>query len=309
MSPSPTLPSGPIILVGVGRSGSTALHRALAHHPAFAVLTGAAERWPRRPGRNRLACALRQSPGIGGWARGRLAPGECYQFWESHRPGLRRPYRDLRADDVLPRDRRDLPQALAAALPPGKIPLLKFTGWPRVGFLAEVFPEARFVHVLRDGRAVAASLLAVGFWRGWQGPGGWRWGALPPELDARWRVAKEDFATLAGLQWQLLVEAFDRAKSQLPEERFLEVRYEDLCADPAATFGDLLRFCGLLEGNSPPPARDVVGNATFLRRLERLPFRSANDKWKQRLDPRQIQRLEQAIGPALEARAYPLSGT
>jgi len=38
----------------------------------------------------------------------------------------------------------------------------KYTGWSRIAFFKEIFPEARFVHVIRDGRAVAACADAPG---------------------------------------------------------------------------------------------------------------------------------------------------
>jgi omega-hydroxy-beta-dihydromenaquinone-9 sulfotransferase len=41
--------------------------------------------------------------------------------------------------------------------------LLKITGWPRISFLSEIFEEAKLVHTMRDGRAVANSMLNVRF--------------------------------------------------------------------------------------------------------------------------------------------------
>src|SRR3712207_7426845 len=46
--------------------------------------------------------------------------------------------------------------------------------------LSEIFKDAKFIHLMRDGRAVANSLLHVYFWSGWKGPGNWGWGQLSP---------------------------------------------------------------------------------------------------------------------------------
>ena len=51
--------------------------------------------------------------------------------------------------------------------------LLKITRWPMIGFLLEIFEEAKFVHMMRDGRAVTNSMLNVGFGRGRGGPKNW----------------------------------------------------------------------------------------------------------------------------------------
>ena len=40
----------------------------------------------------------------------------------------------------------------------------KLTGPARISYVSSIFPEARFVHVVRDGRAVVQSLMKVEFW-------------------------------------------------------------------------------------------------------------------------------------------------
>lgn len=81
----------------------------------------------------------------------------------------------------------------------------------------ELLPEARFVHLVRDGRDVALSLRHV-----WFAPG-------------------QDAATLARY-WRDRVEAARAGGRSC--RHFLEIRYEDLIADPA---GVLNRLCQLVE--------------------------------------------------------------
>jgi hypothetical protein len=107
--------------------------------------------------------------------RGRLrvAPSEGWQLLERQvSPILVTPYRDLLASDVTPwletRLRRFLERRMAAQ--GRRVFLHHVTGWPRARLLHAVFPEARFIHVIRDGRPVANSLLQMSWWTATKGP-------------------------------------------------------------------------------------------------------------------------------------------
>ncbi len=107
-------------------------------------------------------------------------------------PLLASPVRDLRADDVTPWLERRFREFFAErAQVQGTATFLhKFTGWPRAGFIRGVLPDARFIHVVRDGRAVANSWLQMPWWLGFEGPDHWQWGPLPPDLAAEWEEVR-----------------------------------------------------------------------------------------------------------------------
>ena len=69
--------------------------------------------------------------------------------------------------------------------------------------IAAVYPDAHLIHIIRDGRDVARSLVS----RDW-GP---------------------DSIAVAAREWR---DAIFAARSGAPAERYREVRYEDLLADP-----------------------------------------------------------------------------
>jgi len=111
---------------------------------------------------------------------------------------------------------------------------------------ALAFPEARFVHIVRDGRDVACSLLERGWLRA--GRGGGDDAGLPYGADARFWVEPErrqEFlaasdARRAAWAWRRYVSAARVA----PAERLHELRYEVLTADPDGTARDLAGFLG-----------------------------------------------------------------
>lgn len=278
----------PIFIVGTGRCGSTIFHEILAQHPNVAYLSSLCSRFPRLPRLNRWAMHLLDVPLLDRLARRKFPLGEAWPFWEEHCRGFGRPCRDLLASDVRPPIKTRLAEVLPQMTTERRSRLLvKLSGWPRTGFVSEIFPEARFIHVLRDGRAVANSLLDCDFWLGYRGPQQWRWGSLVGNYRNEWEISGQSFVTLAGLQWKILMDAFERARGLLPSSRYMEVRYEHLVADPHAVLRDVLSFCRL-------PASPAFESA-----VSTFPMESADFKWKTQLSDRQRAELDAVLGDHL----------
>lgn len=236
-------------VLGTGRCGSTLLHEVLARHPDVGFLSNVEDRAPLPPVAGRFNNDLYRlvPPVLTRKGRVRFAPSEGYRALErSVSPLVSAPPRDLVAEDVTPwldaRMRRFFGTRAQAQGRP--LFLHKFTGWPRARFLARIFPEARFVHVVRDGRAVANSFLQMPWWRGHEGPEAWGWGPLPAGYAAEWEASGRSFALLAGLEWKLLMDAFEQARAEIPAERWLEIRYEDFVASPREVTATALEFLG-----------------------------------------------------------------
>lgn len=94
--------------------------------------------------------------------------------------------------------------------------------------LGRLLPQARFVHIVRDGRDVAASLLQ----RDWRGPDGQRFAHVSDP-----RGALKYWCDLTGIGLQ--------AEAALGQGRLLRLRYEDVVKKPKRSMTALLRFLGL----------------------------------------------------------------
>ena len=93
--------------------------------------------------------------------------------------------------------------------------------------MGEIFPRARFIHVVRDGRDVAASLLR----REW---------VDPSTGETVWCCQD---ASSAAQYWRHVVGTI-REQAEAVAGRYLEIRYEDLIASPEQTLHRVLAFMG-----------------------------------------------------------------
>jgi hypothetical protein len=283
----------PIIIVGTGRCGSTLFHRLLAKHPQMMWLSPICYKYPARPEWNRMAVTAMDNPLLGRLFGGKLRPGENYRFWDKYAYGFSEPCRDLVRSDVSARVKKQVRAAFEPMLTARRNRLLiKITGWSRIGFLSEIFEDAKFVHMLRDGRAVASSLLHVNFWRGWYGPQGWRAGLLSPEDQATWESYDRSFTALAGIEWRIQMRAMDAARQKLHPSLFLEVKYETFCQHPVESFRGVLEFA------------ELPWSAAFEREIRSASIKSTSNRWRDDLAPRQQAILDDLLHEDLRRYGY-----
>lgn len=260
-------------------------------------------RWNRRAfgwsrARDASAVALRYSPGIAA-GRVRLAPSEGWHLLDRQvSPGFSRPCRDLLATDATPWLAGRVRDFFVSRQQAQQVPVFlhKLTGWPRAGLLSSALDDVRFIHVVRDGRAVANSWLQMGWWDGYQGPDNWFLGPLEPADREAWEREGRSFPVLAALGWQVLMRAFAAARARVAKDRWLDLRYEDLLADPAPTVDRLTDFVRLRP------------DAAFDRGLRRHAVAGGrSEAFRRDLDPESIAAMERVIAPTLRDWGYQMN--
>jgi hypothetical protein len=176
-----------------------------------------------------------------------IAPGVCMQWrdFADRLGGLHARDFGLSAEAV----RTQMAELLAGLLTPeGARIVCEKTSVNVVAFteLARLLPEAKFVHVVRDGRDVAASLLE----RDWRDGHGRR---FP-------HVSDPDRALL---YWAEFVRRGVEAETAIVADRILRVRYEDLVRRPRRTLKRLTGFIGAPMREemlaAPPREMELVG--------------------------------------------------
>lgn len=239
-----------VFIIGTGRCGSSFVHEILAKHESVGFVSNIEDnvsflnqngRWNNTLYRSYLGQFTKKG-GI------RFAPSEAYQLITREiSPIYRNSNRDLLDTDVSPWLRNGFCDFFEkrAEIQKKLIFSHKYTGWPRIRFFREIFPNAKFIHVIRDGRSVANSWLQMPWWDGYRGPENWQWGTLAKEYREEWEVRGRSYPHLAGILWKLLMVEFEKAEATLSQENYLKIRYEDILEQPKESFEKMLHFSGL----------------------------------------------------------------
>jgi hypothetical protein len=263
----------PIFVVGVPRSGTTWIQRGLALHP---------EAWPLLE-----TYMFSRRVGLGALFQS-LPPPEAGDAEELAAPGLGRIFsREELVDEVRALARRWLDRASADHCRY----VIEKSPWhlSDLELIAEVLPEARFVHVVRDGRDVAVSLVAAR--RSWSPYGTGSPTEVLREAASLWATAMRD-ATPAAAELG---------------ERLLEVRYESLHADPRGQFERMLAHCRM------PSDETTLDRIVAGTRFQDLPEPKGEDRlyrggrvgdWRRRMSILDAWRFERRAGAALRDLGY-----
>jgi len=159
-----------------------------------------------------------------------------------------------------------------------------------VGAAVRAYPQSTVLHIIRDGRDVVCSLLAKGWLREREGhddarkpfgvhPRAW----VEPERRDEFTRARE--AARAAWAWQRYLSA-----ARAAPEHTLEVRYEDIAADPGVAAA---LIAARLETDAEPLA-EALG-AVHGRSVGR---------WRRDLTAEQVADVEREAGPLLRELGY-----
>jgi Sulfotransferase family len=150
--------------------------------------------------------------------------------------------------------------------------------------LARLFPEARFVHIIRDGRNVALSYLEVSFG--------------PESIEQ------------AALRWRRFVARGRRTGARLGPKRYLEVRYEDLIEDPEETVQTMCQFLDIRFDPQmfryPERATEVAQGSAFpeVHGHLGLPPTTGLRDWRAQMSANDLTTFEILAGDVLSEMGY-----
>ena len=150
--------------------------------------------------------------------------------------------------------------------------------------LAALFPEARFAHLIRDGRDVALALRDTS------------WGAKTPDDAARY--------------WQRRVSTGAAVGAELGPSRYLELRYEALIADPEPELRRLCEFASIAYDpamlNHDAAARRQLNMSPAAEEDSSLlrPITSGLRDWRQQMSRADVAAFEEIAGETLTRFGY-----
>jgi hypothetical protein len=269
-------PGGPpLLILGVRRSGTTLLRVILDRHSQLAVpdesyfVPQLADRHLRRVDPDEFVDDLRRIDTLAEW--------------------------NVPLDKVRARLTKEMP--IGAAIGTVYAVYAEQQGKPRWGdktpmymqnlrLLDRLFPDALFVHLIRDGRDAALSFLS-----------------MPKGLMTETWMQPGDVATFAA-QWRTEIKAARRLGHRVGH-RYLEVRYEDIVEDAEAVLRRICRFAAL---GFEPGMADYAGNVDVSTKphqqsLMRPPTAGLRD-WRLQMSPEDVGAFARVAGDLLWELGY-----
>ncbi len=173
-----------------------------------------------------------------------------------------------------------------------------------IPFLFHAFPDARFIHIVRDGRDSAISLSKKLWYQNrMKGSGAKEPGGYPLGPKARFWVEHDrvlEFETTNDLHrcvwlWRRYLEIISASLKNLPEGSVLEIKYEDLVKKPEYEATRILDFIGISDRYSKKIFEDYLVNNAIATSVRR---------WENELSPSQVKELESEAGECLKIYGY-----
>jgi hypothetical protein len=272
----------PVIVGACPRSGTTLLRTMLNSHPEIGVpreTRFVLEAWEKRHRFGDLRKPENRR-GVGRWIFRR-------EETNAGRLGLNK----TRAIQRLV----DAPPTLGSLLATAFLLYAERFGKPRWGdkrptyaarmyVIWDFFPNAQFINMIRDPRACAASMRKLG----------WYDGDIAPAVEL----------------WERSVKVVDRWRRRLAPDQLLDVKYEDLVAEPIAQLAHVTAFTGLA-GDHEAVARMLhyyedyeTRSPRYHANVSRPPDPTRVDAWKKVLDPSEVAFIEQALGSLMTRYGY-----
>jgi len=273
--------SPPLFVLGVSRSGTTLLRVILDRSPGIAIpdetffIPQLAHRHPSPVDPVEFLDDVRRVPRLAAWG----VPAE--DFKARLRPGM------------------SVGKALAALFST----YAAKQGKPRwgdktpmymrhVGLIERLFPDAQYVHLIRDGRDAALAFLD-----------------MPEGVVTRTWAHPRSPAGFA-CEWRTEVRRARELGRRLGRSRYAEVRYEDLVADTTGVIKSICEFAGLVFEPEMLEYADAVDVSTkpHHQRLLQPPTRGVRD-WRSQMGRSDALAFEAIAGDLLADLGYELLGS
>jgi hypothetical protein len=244
--------SKPVFLIGARRSGTTLFRLMLDHHPNIAWHHHGFEYAVERISDD-----------------GKMPTLESYSDWLSTHPLFLKANLTIVPDFSYP---EVIDNFLVQIMKRENKEFIGATVHHNFDKILYIWPDAHFIHIVREPRGVACSNLGLS----WAGNG---WAAVQSWLDAE-------------ILWK-------QVRKRLSADQYLEITYENLVCHTQQTLMQVCAFIGV-------SYHDNMMNYTA--KGESLPDQQILDKWRNQLSDRDVQLIEARVGEHLVNRGYQLSG-
>ncbi len=277
-----------VFIVGCPRSGTTLLRRMVDAHPQIAIMPES--HWIPRIFEGRIGLApeglvtpeliphLLEHPRFDYL---QLDEEELYGLLETQQPSS---YADFvgRIFDLYGLGKA---KTLVGDKTPG------YVRW--INTIHALWPRARFVHLIRDGRDVCLSMA--------------KWKTAHQKKPGIFTTWKDDSVSTTAFWWELNVRSGRQVGHSLGPKLYYELRYESLVANPEEECAALCTFLGLPYDDAM--LRFHEGRTKTDPGLDAkhawLPITPGLRNWRSQMPTEDVERFEAAAGQLLDELGYP----
>ena len=163
----------------------------------------------------------------------------------------------------------------------------------RLHQLHALWPAARFVHLIRDGRDVCLSMA--------------KWKTAHVKKPGIFTTWKDDSVSTTALWWELNVRSGQQAGHSLGPKLYYELRYESLLCNPAEECAALCTFLGLPYDDAMLRFHEgrTKTNPGLDAKHAWLPITPGLRNWRSQMPTEDVERFEAATGDLLDELGYP----
>lgn len=291
VKPPSSVPAPVLALVGAGRGGTTLLYKLLSLHRDVAYLSNYQQRAPSLTSLARLSALIRDRHDLklkswfaleGGayfnqdrllWSALVPTPAECEAVY-THCGIPLVPDPGAAPDVAACRRLRDAFEATRGYARARIVVTKRTSNNRRIAWLQQAVGTLRLIHIVRDGRAIARSLLKVKWWPDhvmhWTGKS-------PSQMVAQ----GHDELSLAARNWVVAMQDVERGLQQVDPAQVLQIRYEDLVDEPRVHLRAIFDFIGI----------DPDADPQFWASVQRVGLRPSPAEWDRGLDATQRERV------------------
>lgn len=275
---------GKVFIVGCYKSGTTWLQKMLDHHPEMVVKGEGSSAWKLVP----------------------MLKHALVEYHKHQHVNNREQFTCIQDIDCLALYRAAINTQLGNYLDASNSPAdrIRIVGdkTPQhtvcMSTLSSIFPESKFIHIIRDPRDAAIS--------------SWFHGA-PNRFGLRFGATITDHtAAFLSNNWPVNVRAASQAGDAMGQDRYCEVRYEDLLTDSPTEIRRIFSFCDVDDSEDTAAACAEAcsfealskGRKNGEEKRDSFFRKGVAGDWKNHLDPETIVRLCTPIHDLMDRYGY-----
>ncbi len=171
-----------------------------------------------------------------------------------------------------------------------KLFLSEYSKWSKINIFNQVFPDSKYVHVIRDGRAIAYEyykMIIKGNYKEWNNKN--EWINVWPEkwrkhfLENYYEDNNTSILAFCVFLWKFQLESIQRELINLPKEQYLIIKYEDFVRNTNSVINTITVFLNL------------KFNKRMKKYVKKQNLINMNYEWEQNLTEKQKNVLNEVI--------------